>query len=113
MHRNNWPEVRYVDSCLDYRSFAVSLDPAMAAGMYSTLREKLLLLGTAEAERMGVTYVRGPWGFLVIPQRGFHELRVSFYYDVPTQDSDAILASITAAVMASHTASALTGETNE
>ncbi len=43
---------------------------------------------------MGVVYVRGPWGFFVIPRYGYPQLRISFYFDTPSSEIDALLASI-------------------
>jgi hypothetical protein len=113
MLEEGWPEYRYVESCIDYRTYLSPLDIKMTAAVHSVLTEKLLRLGMAEQERMGVIYVRGPWGFLVIPRAGFPELRVSFYHDTLQQNSDAVLASITAALVDSHAASSLIGDKNE
>lgn len=47
---------------------------------------------------MGVAYVRGTWGFLVIPQLGYPELRVNFYHATSTTEINDVLASICAAL---------------
>ena len=50
---------------------------------------------------MGVVYVRGPWGFFVIPHHGYSKLRVSFFYDTPTTEIRDVMASICTAFDAS------------
>ena len=84
----------YTDSCVDYRSYRHPLDPTVSSERHAQLRDRLAALGRAEPERMGVTYVRGPWGFLVIPRQGFPELRISFFRDTPDGDRRALLESV-------------------
>lgn len=106
------PEIIYVNSCVDYRTFVAPLDTAMIPAVYNLLTEELLVLGVAEPERMGVTYVRGPWGFLVIPRAGFPELRISFYHDANEDELDAILASVRVALKNSNVIASLAGDNN-
>lgn len=113
MRSENEPEVRYVKSCVDYRTFVAPLDTAISPAVHNTLTEKLLKLGVAEPERMGVIYVRGAWGFLVIPSPGFPELRISFYHDTPDDELNAVLVLIRAALVACHSSTSLTGDENE
>jgi len=86
-----------VESCLDYQSYVYRIDPCLTLEQYSESRRMLLTLGRAEEERMGVTYVRGPWGFFVIPQYGYPTLRVSFYHDTPNTEIKDVLDDICAA----------------
>jgi len=88
-----------VDSCTDYHTFVTPLDTAMESAAFNSLTERLRTLGVADQARMGVIYVRGPWGFLVIPSPGYPELRVSFYHDTSEHDMDDVLASIKAATV--------------
>lgn len=93
---NGTPEQRFgpVESCLDYRSYVYSIDPDLSPARYEASRRQLMKLGRADEERMGVVYVRGPWGFFVIPHQGYPKLRVSFYHDTPATEVNDILSSI-------------------
>lgn len=73
-------------SCVDYRSFVYCIDSNIDEQNFIKLRKELSNLGTAERERMGVIYVRGPWGFFVIPSFGFPNLKVSFFHDTPDSE---------------------------
>ena len=86
-----------IESCLDYTSYIYTIDPELSPAQYRTSRRQLITLGRADEERMGVVYVRGPWGFFVIPQHGFPTLRVSFFHDTPSTEINDILLSICAA----------------
>ena len=92
---------RHVESCLDYRSYVYAIDPDLSLAQYVASRRQLLTIGKADEERMGVIYVRGPWGFFVIPHHGYPKLRVSFYHDTPTTEANDVMASICAAFEAS------------
>jgi len=113
MRQWNLPGFRYVDSCVDYRSFVAQLNSAMTHVAHNFLTEKLQPFGVAERERMGVTYIRGAWGFLVIPGLGFPELRVSFYHDTPDREVEAVLVSIWKSMEESHRLSSVIGDENE
>lgn len=104
---------RRTDSCVDYQSYLVPLDPGVSTSAYFAFRKRILALGTPEPERMGVTYVQGPWGFLAIPQAGFPELRVNFYHDTPIRDRDAVLTSIAVALRVADAPFAPIGEEDE
>ena len=86
-----------VESCVDYRSYVYSIDPGLSSPRYMASRRQLMTLGKADEERMGVVYVRGPWGFFVVPHYSYPTLRVSFYHDTPSTEIDAILSLICAA----------------
>jgi hypothetical protein len=83
-----------VENCLDYQSYVYTVDPGLTQAQFMASRRQLIKLGMADEERMGVIYVRGPWGFFVIPQHGYPTLRVSFFHDTPTTDIRGILSSI-------------------
>ena len=83
-----------VESCVDYQSYVYSIEPDLTLEQYLALRQRLTALGNAEEERMGVIYVRGPWGFFVIPHFGYPTLRVSFYHDTPHTEINVVLAMI-------------------
>jgi hypothetical protein len=102
---NYAPEQRFgpVESCLDYRSYVYRIDPDLSSARYKASRQQLITLGRTNEERMGVVYVRGPWGFFVIPHHGYSTLRVSFYHDTPITEINDILASICAAFETSDT----------
>ena len=93
------PEQRFepVESCVDYRSYVFTIEPGFSKARYMESREKLLTLGRADEERMGVVYVRGPWGFFIIPHYGYPTLRVSFYHDTSTVEINDVLSLICAA----------------
>lgn len=110
---NIWPGFRYVDSCIDYQTVVTPLDTSLTQVSYDILVKKLLLLGVADRERMGVTYVRGPWGFLVIPGRGFPELRISFFHDASEQEVNTVLVSIGKAIEESYRSLLPRGGENE
>lgn len=83
-----------VESCVDYQSYVLSIDPGLTTTEYSGISQRLSSLGKADAQRMGVIYVRGPWGFFVIPCHGYPTLRVSFFHDTPRAEIDSVLALI-------------------
>lgn len=86
-----------VESCVDYQSYVYKIDPTHSPEQYKASRDRLMNLGNADEERMGVIYVRGPWGFFVIPHYGYPTLRVSFYHDTPRTEIDDMLSLICAA----------------
>jgi hypothetical protein len=96
---SNTPEKRFgpVESCLDYQSYVYNIDPDLSPALYAASCRQLMTLGRADEEKMGVVYVRGPWGFLVIPHFGYPKLRVSFYHDTPKKERSDILSLICAA----------------
>jgi len=85
-----------IDSCVDYHSYEFRISDHLTADEYAEIRRKLMALGKAEQERMGVIYVRGPWGFMVVPHFGFPALRVSFFHDTPQSECQAVLKNINA-----------------
>ncbi len=93
---NGVPKRRFgpVESCVDYRSYVYNIDPDLSPAHYTASRQQLMTLGKADEERMGVVYVRGPWGFFVIPHYGYPTLRVSFYHDTTTPEINDILSMI-------------------
>lgn len=96
---NGAPKQRFVavESCVDYQSYVYHIDPDLTPSQYSTSCEKLKILGDADNERMGVTYVRGSWGFFVIPHYGYPTIRISFFYDTPHKEIRDVLALISTA----------------
>jgi len=83
-------------SCIDYRSFVYHIGPDISAARYEEIKNKLKNLGRAEDERMGVIYVRGPWGFFVIPHFGFSTLRISFFHDTSGSEQIEMMKAISA-----------------
>jgi hypothetical protein len=92
-----------VESCLDYQSYVYRIDPGLTPDQYATSCRHLSTIGEADEERMGVVYVRGPWGFFVIPHHGYPSLRVSFYHDTPDTEINSVLELICAAFKMSTT----------
>lgn len=92
----NSARVSRIESCLDYKAYSYALDPGISADDYQVKRQLLMALGNTIEEGMGVVYVRGPWGFLVIPQHGYPRLRISFFHDTPADEIQNMLNSITA-----------------
>jgi hypothetical protein len=88
--------INRIESCLDYQAFSYLLDPAMSAKTYQVKRQQLMTLGNTCEERMGVVYVRGPWGFFVIPDYGYPTLRISFFHDTPANEIQEKLKAISA-----------------
>ena len=86
-----------VESCVDYQSYVYEIDPGLTRAHYMASRQRLMTLGKADEERMGVIYVRGPWGFFVIPHYGYPTLRASFYHDTPGTEINQVLSLICAA----------------
>ena len=89
---------RVVENCVDYRSYVCPLDAEITTATHCALRARLMALGKADEERLGVLYIRGYWGFLVYPPRGFPELRVSFYKETEIAAERAILNAISEAL---------------
>lgn len=87
-----------VENCVDYRSFVCPLATTITAAAHTALGARLATLGKAETERLGVIYIKGNWGFLVYPPRGFPELRVSFYKETDKATEQTILAAISEAL---------------
>jgi len=86
-----------VDSCVDYQAYVYHIDTGLTPAQYSTSCQRLKALGNADEERMGVIYVRGPWGFFVIPQYGYPTIRVSFFFDTSRSEINDVLALLCAA----------------
>ncbi len=102
-----------VDSCLDYQSYSCALDPELPVSAFAEVRQLLRQLGTADQERMGVVYVRGPWGFFVIPGHGYPSLRASFFFDTPDDEIEKVLGEICAVLAALNVSEIEQGESNE
>ncbi|MGD8569072.1 MAG: hypothetical protein PVJ39_13370 [Gammaproteobacteria bacterium] len=86
-----------VDSCLDYQSYVYNIDPALTRAQYEVSCRRLMAVGNVAEERMGVVYVRGFWGFFVIPCYGYPTLRASFFHDTPEAEINDVLSMICAA----------------
>lgn len=86
-----------VESCVDYQSYVYKIEPDLTQAQYMASQQLLMRLGKADEERMGVVYVRGPWGFFVIPHYGYPTLRVSFFHDTPDTEINHVLSLICAA----------------
>ena len=82
-------------ACVDYRAWILPL-PAIAAERWPALVSGLSSLGRAEPDATGVTTVRGPWGFLLIPPRGFPELRLNCYKSLSADQENDLLTGIAA-----------------
>ncbi len=89
---------RRVGACLDYRAYVYPLARNATAESHRILCLQLAELGTAEPERLGVTYVRNRWGFLVLPPPGFPELKVSFFKGTDPATEATILQAIAQAI---------------
>ncbi len=83
-----------VESCVDYQSFVYSLDKQFTPQRYEVCGRLLLSLGTVTEERMGVVYVRGPWGFFVVPAYGYPTLKISFFHDSTSKEIEHVLLKI-------------------
>ena len=95
---------RRIQSCLDYKAYVHDIKPELSPVQYEQSRCRLMTLGRADKERMGVVYVYGPWGFFVIPGHGYPDLRVNFYHDTSITEMNGIMASICAVLDASDVA---------
>ena len=82
-------------ACVDYRAWLLPL-PAVSADRWPELVSELSTLGLAEPDATGVTTVRGSWGFLIIPPRGFPELRLNCYKNLSADQENDLLTGITA-----------------
>lgn len=85
---------RFDQSCVDYRSYVYQIRKDINLDQFNIIVQRLATLGRAENERMGVVYVRGPWGFFVIPRLGFPHLRISFFFDTPEKECIEMMKSI-------------------
>lgn len=65
-------------ACVDYRAWVLKL-PRLDPARWERWVEALAALGRAEPDATGVITVRGAWGFMLIPPRGFPELRLNIY----------------------------------
>lgn len=92
-----------VESCVDYQSYVYRIDPDLTRAQYEVSCRRLMAIGNADEERMGVVYVRGSWGFFVIPNYGYPTLRASFYHDTPEAEINDVLSMICAAFETSDT----------
>jgi len=88
------PGCRRVSACLDYKAFVFQLDTNAPTTDFQGLCEALRGLGRARPEALGVTYVDADWGFLVIPPRGFPELKLSFFQPTTTERVHEILTQV-------------------
>ena len=85
------PGCRPAAACLDYRAFLFSLEPPWPEPAYARLCDTLRGLGRIRREALGVTYVDGEWGFLVIPPPGFPELKINFHHGAPDPAAQTLL----------------------
>jgi len=85
------PTFRRISSCLNYRAYCAALDTGMTTTTHGRMRDQFMGLGDPEPERMGVTYIWGDWGFLIVPGPGFPELRVNVYPQHPAERDKAVL----------------------
>jgi len=83
-----------VESCVDYQTYSYKISPGLTQLQYDASRRILTTLGTADEQRMGVMYVRGPWGFFVIPHYGYPSLRISFFHDATETEINEVLSLI-------------------
>lgn len=82
-------------ACVDYRAWLLSL-PDIPAERWPGLVRALCALGEVQPDATGVTTVRGPWGFLIIPPRGFPELRLNCYKTLSADQENDLLTGIAA-----------------
>ena len=82
-------------ACVDYRTWLLPL-PSIPAERWQAFVSELASLGRPEPDATGVTTVRGPWGFLLIPPRGFPELRLNCYKNLSADQENDLLTGITA-----------------
>jgi hypothetical protein len=68
-----------VTACVDYHSFVRPL-PDVGPERWQEVVAELSRLGRCELDGCGVVTARGPWGFFLIPPRGFPEIKVCFYH---------------------------------
>ncbi len=87
---------RPVEACVDYRAYVVSLPKGTTPDIYAQWVSRLCGLGRVVEERLGVRYVKGPWGFLVVPPLGFPELKITFYHPTAQVDEAEVLAKVEA-----------------
>lgn len=88
-------------ACTDYRAWILPL-PALTAESWASFITELSGFGHSERNATDVTTVRGEWGFLLIPPRGFPELRLSCYYGIAADTEKKLLNGILAALQRAH-----------
>lgn len=93
-------------ACLDYQAFVFALPPALTASAFARLRDGLRGMGRIRREALGVIYVDGDWGFLVIPPYGFPELKINFFHGIPADGARRILVRVAALLAEADAASA-------
>ncbi len=87
-------EWRKVGGCLDYQTWVIDLPAAIPAGRHAEMAHRLRAFGRLDQELLGVAYVRGDWGVLIVPPVGFPEIKIRIHHHVGEKRSKAILASI-------------------
>jgi len=85
------PNCQPAHACLDYQAFRFALPPSLAESDFARLKEALKRLGRIRYEALGVTYVDGKWGVLIVPPFGFPELKINFFHDVPVETAQRLL----------------------
>jgi hypothetical protein len=95
------PCCRKIPACLDYDAYVFDLPGDLAAMQLSGVRKGLERLGRVDREELGVVYIRGDWGHLVLPPPGFPELKVVFHRGTPVRSRQRILELTAAAIAAS------------
>ena len=87
-------EWREAGSCLDYQTWVIDLPDQIPAGRHAEMACRLRALGRLDQELLGVAYVRGDWGVLIVPPVGFPEIKIRIHHHVGEKRSKAILTSI-------------------
>jgi hypothetical protein len=71
----NW---RQSQTCVDYVVYVRDL-PSLDHRHWQDMVARMRTLGTCQDTAIGVTTVRGAWGFFQIPAPGFPELKATFF----------------------------------
>jgi len=85
---------RRAPACLDYRAFVFDLGTGWDASRLKRLRTALLSLGEVERSALQVVYVRGSWGFAIVPPPHFPDLKINFFYTTDRSMVEEILAAV-------------------
>ncbi len=89
---------RRVGSCLDYQAYILDLPPGISGEAYGQLDRHLRGLGRLEQELLGVAYIRGDWGVVIVPPPGFPEIKMKIHHHVGDGRTRALLTQVQAIV---------------
>jgi hypothetical protein len=86
----NW---RQSKTCVDYVVYVHAL-PEVSVAHWQEMVSQMRALGFCHDTSIGVTTVRGSWGFFQIPIHGFPELKATFFQISRPAERERLLAAL-------------------